>query len=88
MRIFAISDLHLDGNQNKSMEGFGSHWAGHWEKIRNNWRAVVSDEDYVLVSGDISWAMKLKDAVSDFEQMRELPGNIVMIKGKVSIFKK
>ncbi len=81
MRIFAISDLHLDGNQNKSMEVFGSHWAGHWEKIRNNWKAVVSEEDYVLVSGDISWAMKLDDAVSDFEQMRELPGNIVMIKG-------
>jgi len=28
MRVFAISDLHLPGGDNKPMDIFGSHWEG------------------------------------------------------------
>ena len=29
-RVFAISDLHLPGNQDKSMDLFGAHWQDHF----------------------------------------------------------
>lgn len=33
MNIYAISDLHLEGNQNKPMNIFGKGWDNHFEKI-------------------------------------------------------
>ncbi len=65
MRIFAISDLHLPGHDNKPMDVFGPHWEGHFEKIKKDWIAKVAEEDVVLIAGDISWAMSLEDAASD-----------------------
>ena len=35
----------------------------------------------VLISGDISWAMKLEDAVVDLEWIDKLPGKKIIIKG-------
>ncbi|MBQ8537219.1 MAG: metallophosphoesterase, partial [Clostridia bacterium] len=63
MRVFAISDLHLPGGDNKPMDIFGSHWEGHFEKIRQDWLDKVQPEDLVLIAGDISWAMQLRDAL-------------------------
>lgn len=82
MRIWAIADLHLSfGVANKSMDYFGPAWAGHAEKIAENWRAVIAPEDLVLIAGDISWALKLEDAVADLQWIHELPGTKVMLKG-------
>jgi predicted phosphohydrolase len=82
MRIWAIADLHLSfGVKNKSMDYFGPAWAGHAEKIVENWRAVIKPDDLVLIPGDISWALKLEDAVPDLQWIHELPGTKVMLKG-------
>ena len=81
MRIFAIGDLHLPGGDDKPMEIFGSHWEGHWQKIRKDWRNCVSEDDVVLIPGDISWAMQLSHAKEDLEQIGELPGQKIILRG-------
>jgi predicted phosphohydrolase len=80
--IYAIGDLHLSGAKDKPMDVFGKHWTNHWDRIRNDWvKRVISEEDIVLIPGDISWAMKLQDAVIDLDSIGSLPGRKVMIKG-------
>ena len=82
MRVFAIGDLHLPGgSQNKSMDVFGSMWENHFEKICRDWHEKVSDDDLVLIPGDISWAMLFEDALADLGSICALPGKKVMIKG-------
>jgi predicted phosphohydrolase len=82
MRIWAIADLHLSfGVKNKSMDYFGPSWAGHAEKIAENWRSVIGPDDLVLIPGDISWALKLEDAVADLLWIHDLPGTKVLLKG-------
>ena len=51
------------------------------EKIEENWKNKVLEEDLVLIAGDISWAMKLEDSVSDLEWIDKLPGKKIIIKG-------
>lgn len=82
MSIFAIADTHLSGNPPvKPMHIFGEHWEGHWAKIKSDWLSRVKPEDTVLLAGDISWAMKLDDAMTDLEEIMSLPGKKVMVKG-------
>ena len=83
MSVYTIADLHLPGKEgkNKSMEIFGSRWIGCVEKLINNWTAVVSDNDTVVIPGDISWAMTLEDATEDFKLLNSLPGIKLIGKG-------
>ena len=81
MKVFAVSDLHLPGNQQKPMDVFGENWAGHFDKIKEDWHRSVSDEDIVLIAGDISWAMALSDALSDLHELKGLPGKKVFVRG-------
>ena len=62
------------------MEVFGPAWADYQNKIENKWRATVEPDDLVLVAGDISWAMALKDASVDLNWIESLPGTKVLIK--------
>ena len=81
MKVFAISDLHLSANVDKPMNIFGGAWDNYWEVIQNNWKSVVSEDDIVLIAGDISWAMTLEDAKADLEEIGRLPGKKVIIRG-------
>ena len=81
MRVFAIGDLHLPGGDLKPMDVFGPHWENHFERISESWRASVSDEDLVLIPGDISWAMQLADAAADLRRIAQLPGTILILRG-------
>ena len=81
MRIFAISDLHISTNTNKPMEIFGGNWVGYMEKIKADWQEKVTDDDLVLIGGDLSWAMDIDDAKSDLETISELKGKKIIIKG-------
>lgn len=81
MRLFAIGDLHLPGGDDKPMDVFGPQWERHFERISEDWRARVAPEDTVLIPGDISWAMQLRDALPDLEAIDALPGRKVLIKG-------
>ena len=81
MNIYAISDLHLSAAQDKPMDIFGAGWEGHFEKIKSDWREKVQPDDVVLISGDISWAMKLSDALVDLRSLADLPGKKVFVRG-------
>ena len=82
MHIYAIADLHLSGTPpTKPMEIFGEHWAGHKEKLQINWLHTVKAEDYVIIAGDISWAMHLEEAAPDLEWLAQLPGRKILLRG-------
>ncbi len=83
MSLYAIADLHLSTNitTNKSMDIFGPRWNGYTEKLRKNWTAVVNPSDSIILPGDISWAMTLEEAVSDFRFLDSLPGKKYIGKG-------
>ncbi len=81
MKIFAISDLHLSVNNPKPMDIFGPVWEGYLDKIFAEWREKVGEEDIVLLAGDFSWAMRLEDAISDFNLLKGLPGHKIIIRG-------
>lgn len=82
MDIWAIGDLHLSfGTPNKKMDVFGPSWQNHAAKIGAAWDACVAPQDLVLIPGDISWAMRLEDALPDLQWIDARPGTKVLIKG-------
>ncbi len=80
MSLFAIADLHLSFGVEKPMDVF-SGWGGYVKKIEDNWRSVVKKDDVVVVAGDISWGMNLKESYLDFKFLDELPGKKILLKG-------
>ena len=81
MKIFAISDLHMSIANPKPMDIFGARWANYLDKIKEDWKSKVTEEDVVLIAGDISWAMNTEDALKDFEYFKDLPGKKVFVRG-------
>ncbi len=81
MKIFAISDLHLSTTGDKPMDIFGANWSGYVDRIIADWEEKVSDDDIVLIAGDISWAMSLENALLDLEQFSKLKGKKIIIRG-------
>ncbi|MBR2559671.1 MAG: serine/threonine protein phosphatase, partial [Firmicutes bacterium] len=76
MAIFAIGDTHLsfDERIEKPMDVFGDRWENHAERLRENWESLVGPEDTVLVCGDISWGLRLEEAMADLKWLDSLPG--------------
>lgn len=81
MSIYTIGDLHLSFKENKPMSIFGDNWEGHEEKIKKDWLEKVKEEDLVILPGDFSWSMYLKDADEDFKYLNQLPGKKLLLKG-------
>jgi len=81
MKIWAISDPHFSFGTNKPMDIFGERWANHVENFVTNWNKSIKKNDIVLVSGDISWAMKLEEAKVDLNELHKLKGTKIIIKG-------
>lgn len=82
MHIYAIADLHLSGEPpTKPMDVFGEHWHEHKQKIAANWLATVQAEDYVIIAGDISWAMIFAEAAKDLNWLAKLPGRKILLRG-------
>lgn len=81
MAIYAISDLHLSFGTNKPMDIFGTNWTNYEEKIMKNWCDKVNKDDTVIIAGDLSWSMYLKDTLEDFKFLNILPGNKIILKG-------
>lgn len=81
MGIFAIADLHLSFSSNKPMDIFGQNWADHAGQIQENWLHQIKETDLVLIPGDISWAIHLKEAESDLRWLSALPGIKIILRG-------
>ena len=80
-KIFAIADTHLSFTTDKPMGVFGDAWKDHAERLAGFWRADVSEDDMVIVVGDISWAMKTEEAIPDLDFLHKLPGYKLIVRG-------
>ena len=81
MSLYAISDLHLYNSVDKSMDIFGPKWQNHMEHLRKNWEKLVTENDYVIIPGDLSWAMNFEELEADFIFINSLPGTKIIGKG-------
>lgn len=81
MNIYGISDLHLSFSNPKPMDIFGDNWVNHWDKIKADWMENVREDDIILIPGDISWALKLEEALIDINEISRLPGRKVLLEG-------
>lgn len=82
MAVWGLADLHLAISvPEKDMAAFGPVWKGYAERIEENWKKNVRNEDLVLIAGDISWASKLEEAIIDLQWIDKLPGTKLIIKG-------
>ena len=81
MSLFVIADLHLAlGEPEKSMDVFPG-WHGYTHRLSESWARLVRPGDTVVLPGDISWAMDLKEAYADLAFLDALPGVKLIGKG-------
>jgi len=73
--------LHLGFNVEKPMDIFGDRWKNHSDNIKENWLSKITEEDMVLIAGDISWSLKEQDSKYDLDWINELPGKKIISKG-------
>lgn len=81
MALYAIGDLHLSMRSNKPMDIFGERWINHVDKIENNWKNTVTEDDTILLAGDHSWGKDLEESMKDLEFIEELPGRKILLRG-------
>ena len=81
MALYTISDLHLPLGVDKPMDIFGKKWENYVERLHDNWQSTIKKEDTVVLPGDFSWAMYLKEATKDFEFLNSLNGRKILLKG-------
>ncbi|MBR6386281.1 MAG: metallophosphoesterase [Ruminococcus sp.] len=81
MSLWVIGDLHLCfSDPTKTMTVFRG-WEDYQERIEKNWKELVKDDDTVVLAGDISWGMNMKQALPDFKFINSLAGKKIIIKG-------
>ena len=80
MALYAIGDLHLSLNSDKSMEVFGPAWENYTERIRASLSELTA-EDVLVLAGDTSWGMTLEESAEDFRFLEQFPCKKYLIKG-------
>ena len=80
MALYAIGDLHLSLDGDKSMEAFGGRWIDYINKIERGF-SMLREDDVCVLCGDLTWAMSLEDALSDFTFLSRLPSKKIIVKG-------
>ena len=63
------------------MDRFGENWKDHDRKIFESWDSIGCDDDLLLLVGDITWAMKIEDALPDLTRIASMKGHKLMLKG-------
>ncbi len=80
MSVYAIGDTHLSFSTDKPMDIFKG-WDDYAQRLENNWQRLVTNEDTVVINGDISWAMGIEQAEKDLEFLNKLNGTKIISKG-------
>ena len=80
MALYAMGDLHLSLNSDKSMDIFGDDWHDYVNRIREGF-APLCDDDVTVLCGDLSWGMSLEESLLDFQFINALPGKKILLKG-------
>ena len=81
MSLYVLSDTHLSTGDDKPMDVFGARWTGYTEKLRSRWNKLITDDDTVVIAGDISWAMSPEGAVGDLRFIDNLKGRKIIGRG-------
>ncbi len=80
MSLYTLSDLHLSLGTDKPMDCFRG-WDNYVQLIKTRWEELVTEQDTVVLPGDLSWAMKLEETAKDMAFINALPGKKVLVKG-------
>jgi predicted phosphohydrolase len=80
MALYVIGDTHLSLSVDKPMEVF-SGWDRYEQRLQEQWCSLVTEQDTVVIPGDVSWAMSLEQAKEDFAFLNALPGRKLLLKG-------
>ena len=80
MSLFAIADTHLSFGTDKPMDSFPG-WNDYVDRIEKNWNKIVTDDDTVVIAGDISWAINFDELKADFDFIERLNGKKIILKG-------
>ena len=83
MSLYAIGDTHLSFGTDKPMDIFRG-WQNFEERLEKNWNSLVTDDDTVVIAGDISWAMNIEGAKEDFRFLDRLKGKKLIITDCIS----
>ena len=86
MSLYVIGDLHLGIGMDKPMNIFGDNWTDHQQKIADNWKRKIKDNDWIVLAGDHSWGTKEQDILLDLTFITNLPGNKILLKGNHDIW--
>ncbi len=86
MALYALGDLHLSFQTDKSMDVFGSVWRHHERKIEKYVNRTVKPEDTLVLTGDHSWGRKLEECREDLEFIEGLPGRKILLRGNHDMF--
>ena len=55
-------------------------WSNYTQRLKENWNKIVDDKDYVVIAGDISWAMSFSELEADFDYINKLNGKKSFLK--------
>ena len=80
MSLFAIADTHLSFGTNKPMDSFPG-WENYTDRLKENWNKIIDNDDFVVIAGDISWAMNFDELKADFDFINKLNGKKIILKG-------
>lgn len=80
MALYGLGDTHLSLGSKKPMDVFGGKWAGYMDKLKEG-LSILTEEDTLLLCGDISWGMSLLESKEDFAFLDAIPGRKILLKG-------
>ena len=86
MALYALGDLHLSFQADKSMDVFGKVWKRHERKIEKYVNLIVGPEDTLVLTGDHSWGRKLAECREDLACIEDLPGKKILLRGNHDMF--
>ncbi len=87
MALYALGDTHLSfGRTDKPRALRTKAWQGHEEKIRRNWLSAVTEEDTVVLPGDVSFGRNEEECRPDFDFLRSLPGRKILLRGNHDMY--
>ena len=86
MSLYALGDLHLSFQSDKSMDIFGSVWKRHERKIEKYVNRIVKPDDTLVLTGDHSWGRKLPECREDLAFIERLPGHKILLRGNHDMF--
>ena len=81
MALYALSDTHLSLAVHKPMDIFGNRWKDHDQRLKYFWEQKITEEDTIVLPGDLSWGMTMGEALPDLKYLASLPGKKIIGKG-------